>query len=70
MGLAVIVGLLFGLWLDGKLGTSPIMLIVFLCVGFAAGIKGVLREAARADRIAAASVARDAAEARAAEVTR
>ena len=39
------VGLLIGIKLDGWLDTSPIFLIVFLFLGFAAGIRNVVREA-------------------------
>lgn len=53
MGIAVILGLLFGRWLDGKLGTEPWMLIVFTAFGMAAGFKGVFRAMREADRIAA-----------------
>ena len=63
MCLAVVIGLLFGRWLDGKAGTSPWLMIVFLLIGFAAGLKGVLRAVAKADRIAAQNEAVAAAEA-------
>jgi ATP synthase protein I len=49
MAIAVIIGLLFGTWLDGRIGTSPWMMILFLCFGFAAGLKGVLRYVRQAD---------------------
>ena len=49
MAIAVIIGLAFGTWLDGKLGTTPWMLIVFLVLGFAAGMKGVHRYLRQAD---------------------
>jgi ATP synthase protein I len=39
------VGLLVGLNLDGWLDTSPLWLIVFVLLGFAAGIRNVIREA-------------------------
>ncbi|HPH69300.1 MAG TPA: AtpZ/AtpI family protein [Kofleriaceae bacterium] len=52
MGLCVIIGLFFGRWLDGKIGSDPAFMIVFLLVGFAAGMKGVMRAVAAADRIA------------------
>ena len=50
LGIAVGLGALFGSWLDGKLGTEPWMLLVFLIVGVAAGFRGVLRAVARAER--------------------
>lgn len=53
LGISVVIGVLFGYWLDGQLGTSPWMLLLFLCFGFAAGLRGVIRSVARADRAAA-----------------
>jgi F0F1-type ATP synthase assembly protein I len=55
MGLCVIIGLLVGRWADEKLGTSepvPWMLMLGLAIGFAAGIKGVMRAVRKADNIA------------------
>ena len=53
MGLCVIIGMFFGRWLDGKVGSDPAFMIVFLIFGFAAGMKGVMRAVRSADRIAA-----------------
>ena len=53
MGISVIIGLLFGRWLDGRIGTAPWMMILFLCFGFTAGIRGVMRAVNRANREAA-----------------
>lgn len=53
MGLSVVIAVLFGIWLDGKLGTAPLMMLLWLGVGFAAGFRGVLRAVRRADREAA-----------------
>jgi len=53
MGISVIIGLLFGRWVDGKLGTEPWLLIVGCMLGLAAGFKGVFRALREADRIAA-----------------
>ena len=50
LGIAVAIGALFGRWLDGKLGTAPWMLLVFLIIGLVAGFRGVLRAVARAER--------------------
>jgi ATP synthase protein I len=50
LGISVAVGALFGGWLDGKLGTAPWLLIVFLILGVIAGFRGVLRAVARAER--------------------
>jgi ATP synthase protein I len=50
LGISVAIGALFGGWLDGKLGTAPWLLIVFLILGVIAGFRGVLRAVARAER--------------------
>jgi ATP synthase protein I len=61
MGIAVILGLLFGRWLDGQAGTAPWLMILFTVLGFAAGFKGVFRAMREADRIAAENEARESA---------
>jgi ATP synthase protein I len=53
MGIAVVIGLLFGRFLDGKLGTDPWLMLVFTGFGMAAGLKGVFRAVREADKIAA-----------------
>lgn len=53
MGISVILGLLFGRWLDGKAGTDPWLMILFICFGFAAGMRAVVVAMRKADRIAA-----------------
>ena len=58
LGLSVVVGILFGRWLDGRLGTTPWLMLAFLGIGLAAGFRGVLRAVRRADRAAEAE-ARD-----------
>ena len=50
LGLAVLIGLLFGIWLDSKLGTEPWLMLVFLGLGFTAGFRGVLRAVHEADK--------------------
>ena len=50
LGLSVILGALFGRWVDRQLGTEPVFMIVLLAIGFVAGIRGVLRSARRAVR--------------------
>jgi ATP synthase protein I len=54
----VVFGVLFGRWLDGKLGTTPWMMLLFLALGLVAGFRSVLRAVGRADRAAEAE-ARD-----------
>lgn len=55
LGIAVILGLLFGWWLDGKLGTAPWMMLLFLVFGLIAGFRGVMRAVGRAERAAEAT---------------
>lgn len=43
MGSAVIIGLLIGVWLDGRFGTGPWLTLLFLGFGFAAAAKAVIR---------------------------
>ena len=50
LGLSVVIGVVFGIWLDGNLGTAPWMMLLWLCFGLAAGFRGVLRAVRRADR--------------------
>lgn len=50
LGLSVVIAVVFGIWLDGELGTAPWMMLLWLCVGLAAGFRGVLRAVRRADR--------------------
>lgn len=50
MGLAVLVGYLCGDWLDGELGTGPYLMIVFLLLGWLAGLRGLYRAARRVMR--------------------
>lgn len=40
---SILIGLFFGKWLDGKLGTLPLFLLVGLFLGLATGIYSMLR---------------------------
>src|SRR4051812_33778780 len=53
LGLSVIIGLLFGYFLDNRFGTTPWLMLAFLGFGLAAGFRGVLRAVGRAERAAA-----------------
>lgn len=53
LGISVVLGLLGGRWLDGRLGAEPWCMIVGVCIGFAAGLRGAMRAMKRADRLAA-----------------
>ena len=52
LGISVILGLLFGWWLDKQLGTAPWMMLLFLVFGLIAGFRGVMRAVGRAERAA------------------
>lgn len=47
LGGAIILLTLAGWWLDGKLGTEPVLLIVGLALGFVAGFTQLLRQVRR-----------------------
>ncbi len=61
MGIAVILGLLLGQWLDGRFGTTPWLMLLCTGLGMTAGMKGVFRAVRQADRIAAENEAAEAA---------
>jgi ATP synthase protein I len=44
---AVVIGVFAGIWLDGKLGTSPWLFFLFLGLGFAAGVLNLYRATRR-----------------------
>jgi len=50
LGLAVLIGLGIGIYLDRELGTTPWLMLLFLGFGFVAGFRGVLRAVRREDR--------------------
>jgi F0F1-type ATP synthase assembly protein I len=50
LGIAVVIALLFGMWLDRKLGTEPWLMLVFLVLGLVAGFRNMLRAVARAEK--------------------
>src|SRR4051812_45513604 len=52
MGLSVLIGVLAGVWLDGKLGTTPWLMLLLIGLGFVAGFRGVMRAMHRADKAA------------------
>ena len=47
---AVIIGLLAGLWLDGLLGTSPLLTLLLAFLGLAGAVFNLLRTVARLGR--------------------
>lgn len=43
IGISILLGVLGGLWLDGKFGTKPILVIVGLILGLVVAFYGVYR---------------------------
>jgi ATP synthase protein I len=58
LGIAVVIGLFAGMWLDGKAGTTPWLMLLFLGFGLVAGFRNVLRAVKRAERAGAEEDAR------------
>jgi ATP synthase protein I len=50
MGVSVAVGAGMGFWLDGKFGTTPWLMMVFVLCGVVAGFKGMIKAAREANR--------------------
>lgn len=50
MSFSVVIGAGIGWWIDEKIGTKPWMLVIWLCFGFAAGIRSLMRAARRITR--------------------
>lgn len=42
--------LLAGMWADGKLGTSPVLMLAGFVIGFAAGLYWLIKQARQAQR--------------------
>jgi len=43
IGLAILLGILGGLWLDNKLGTRPLFIIVGLILGLVVAVVGAIK---------------------------
>lgn len=56
LALSVLIGLFAGRWLDRKLGSDPWLMIVGICLGFAAGLRSLMK---MMDKAAKASDAAD-----------
>jgi ATP synthase protein I len=52
LGVAVVMSLLFGMWLDRKAGTTPWLMLVFLVIGLVAGFRNLMRAVKRAEKAA------------------
>ncbi len=55
----ILLGLGIGLGLDALLGTKPFMLVLFILLGFVAGVRVMMRTAAEVQEKQAAQAARD-----------
>ena len=53
LGLSVVVGILGGIWIDGKFGSQPWGMLAGLGFGIAAGFRGLMRAIRRAERAGA-----------------
>jgi ATP synthase protein I len=58
LGVAVVLALLGGMWLDRELGTEPWFMLAGLVIGLIAGFRNVIRAVDRSDRAAAREAAR------------
>ena len=48
-GIAIALGYFLGAWLDEQAGTTPYLMILFVVLGAAAGMKSLLRVAKKVD---------------------
>ena len=55
--LSIVLGAVLGMWLDGRFGTSPLLLVVFVALGLTVAVRQLLRFA-RAQTAADAEAAR------------
>ena len=51
VALAIFIGLFIGLWLDRIFGTSPVLMLIFLGFGIAAGFTNILKAAKRSKKL-------------------
>ncbi len=47
VALSIFIGLFLGVWLDGVFVTTPVLTLVFLGLGIAAGFRNLIRAAKR-----------------------
>jgi len=47
MALSIFIGLFVGIWLDGKFDTPPVLTLIFLGLGIAAGFRNLIKAAKR-----------------------
>lgn len=51
VAISIFIGLFFGVWLDGKFETSPVLTFLFLGLGIAAGFRNLVRAAKRSRKL-------------------
>ncbi|NNF07575.1 MAG: AtpZ/AtpI family protein [Candidatus Eisenbacteria bacterium] len=55
LGASPVIGFFMGRWLDGRLGTEPVLRFVFLGLGFVAGVRETVKVVKKASRAAEAA---------------
>lgn len=55
LALSVLIGLFAGRWLDRKLGSDPWLMILGICLGFAAGLRSLMKMMDKAAKAADAA---------------
>lgn len=50
IGVGPMIGYFIGDWLDGKFGTGPYLMILFIAIGFGAAVKETIKIIKEADR--------------------
>ena len=51
VALSIFIGLFMGVWLDKKFETSPVLTLVFLGFGIAAGFRNLIRAAQKSRKL-------------------
>ena len=51
VALAIFIGLFIGIWLDGKFDTSPVLTLIFLGLGIAAGFRNLIKAAKKSRKL-------------------
>jgi ATP synthase protein I len=51
VAISIFIGLFFGVWLDNKFDTSPVLTLVFLGLGIAAGFRNLVMAAKRSRKL-------------------
>ncbi len=51
VAISIFIGLFFGVWLDNKFDTSPVLTLIFLGLGIAAGFRNLVMAAKRSRKL-------------------